>query len=54
MSAGVVEVRRDGGGFRVVLNPPDPAHPPRSFDEQREAFGYAGAFASCSGGAKSI
>lgn len=40
--AGTVEIRRKGAGFVVVCNPPDPAHPPRCFDDKREAYGWAG------------
>lgn len=37
-----IEVRRDGDGFAVVVSPPDPVHPPRHFDQLRDAYGFAG------------
>ena len=40
--SGAVEIRTEGAGFVVVCVPPDPAHPPRSFSDKREAFGFAG------------
>ena len=40
---GVVEMRPDGtGGFAVVCVPPDPAHPPQSFADRRDAWGRCG------------
>jgi hypothetical protein len=42
MDAPVIAIRREGVGFVVALEPDDPAHPPRHFDNQRSAFGWAG------------
>lgn len=43
MSDPVIEIRRDGeAGFVVVVKPPDPAHPPETFDDLRRARGAAG------------
>lgn len=42
MESGVVQLRRDGAGFVVECVPPDPAFPPQSFPDHRQARGFAG------------
>jgi len=40
--SGVIEIRRELSGYRVVLVPPDPTQPDQLFTDKREAFGCAG------------
>lgn len=42
MEQRTIEVRRDGAGFVVVVQPPDPAHPPERYETMRSAWGAAG------------
>lgn len=37
-----IHIRREGAGFAVEVLPPHPAHPIRTFDSIRSAFGHAG------------
>lgn len=42
MSAGEVIIEREGAGFRVRTDPPDPRHPDATFDCIKRARGAAG------------
>lgn len=42
METGQIAVRRVVSGFRVSLEPPDPAHPDETFPDMRSAWGHAG------------
>lgn len=42
MDRGIVEISKEGAGFRVRLDPPDPAKPDQWFCDIREARGCAG------------
>jgi hypothetical protein len=53
MADPVIEIRRIGPGFVVVVSPPDLAHPPQPFDTIKQAFGYAGGLRIVTGWRKS-
>lgn len=38
----VIAIRRDGAGFVVGIEPPDPAYPPERFETFKRANGAAG------------
>lgn len=42
MSAGEVIIEREGAGFRVRLDPPDPLHPDATYPCIKQARGAAG------------
>ena len=42
MAKAVVTIRRDGAGFVVAVEPPDPAYPPAPYADIRRAWGAAG------------
>lgn len=42
MTGGVVEIGREGAGFRVRLDPPVEGKPDQWFDDLRDARGCAG------------
>lgn len=42
MERAVVTIRREGGGFRVDFEPPEPAFASQSFEQYKAARGFAG------------